>query len=96
MKEIRSAYKDGTIVAVKPQEFNCDQTSLFDRIFRDYAGKDSWSLSRLTHGELSWKNSRVGIPEEANSDNPMNTNDIRKDADRIKTRRNMLIELGLA
>lgn len=96
LKEIRSAYKDGTMILAKPQKFNCDPKSLFDRIFEDYAGKDSWSLSRLTHGELSWKNSRVGIPEEANSDNPMSTDDIRKDADRIRARRNMLTQLGLA
>ena len=95
LKEIRSAYKDGTIALAKPQKFNCDQTPLFDRVFQDYAGKDSWSLSRLTHGELSWKNSRLGIPEEANSDNPMNTADIQKDAERIRTRRSMLTQLGL-
>lgn len=96
LKEIRSAYKDGTIALAKPQKFNCDQTPLFDRVFEDYAGKDSWSLSRLTHGELSWKNSRLGIPEEANSDNPMSTADIQKDAERIRTRRSMLTQLGLA
>ena len=95
LKEIRIAYKDGTIALAKPQKFNCDQTPLFDRVFQDYAGKDSWSLSRLTHGELSWKNSRLGIPEEANSDNPMNTADIQKDAERIRTRRSMLTQLGL-
>lgn len=95
LKEIRSAYKDGTIALAKPQKFNCDPTPLFDRVFEDYAGKDSWSLSRLTHGELSWKNSRLGIPEEANSDNPMSTADIQKDAERIRTRRSMLTQLGL-
>ena len=96
LKEIRSAYKDGTIALVKARKFNCNQTPLFDRVFEDYAGKDSWSLSRLTHGELSWKNSRLGIPEEANSDNPMSIADIQKDAERIRALRSMLIQLGLA
>ena len=95
LKEIRSAYKDGTISLIKPRKFNYDQSYLFDRIFEKYASKDSWSLSRLTHGELSWKNSRIGIPEGVSSDNPMSTDDIKKDADRIKARRNMLAQLGL-
>lgn len=72
-----------------------DCATIFDRVFKDYARKDSWSLSRLTHGELSWKNSRIGISEEANSDRPMSTNDIKEDAERIKSRREMLSSLGL-
>lgn len=50
----------------------------------------------MTHGEISWKNSRIGIPEEQNSDNPMSLEDIVADAERIKSRRKMLNELGLA
>ena len=96
LKEVRSAFKDKTIESLQPHEFNEDLTSLFDRIFKDYAEKSSWSLSRLTHGELSWKNSREGIPAEKTSDNPMSTDDISKDADRIRDRRNMLSQLGFA
>ena len=55
-------------------------------IFERYAGKSSWSLSRLTHGELSWRNSRIGIKDEVNSDNPISNEDIIKDAARIKAR----------
>ena len=96
LKEVRSAYKDGTIKSVKPPKISNDQIPLFDRIFEDYSVKDSWSLSRLTHGELSWKRSREGISEAENSDNPICTDDIRKDADRIRMRRKMLAQLGLA
>lgn len=96
LKEIRSAYKDGTFSSISPKKFVNDCSIILERIFSDYSEKDSWSLSRLTHGELSWKNSRIGIPEEANSDNPMCIDDIKKDAERIKARREMLAELGLA
>lgn len=95
LKEIRSAYKEGKIDSLKPQKFNCDQTTMavIDRVFKDYAKKDSWSLSRLTHGELSWINSRLNISSEKNSDNPMLINDIQKDAERIKARRALLEHL---
>ena len=69
---------------------------ILKKVLEEYAAKDSWSLSRLTHGEISWKNSRIGIPEEQNSDNPMSLEDIVADAERIKSRRKMLNELGLA
>ena len=90
LKEIRNAFRDGSFAMMKPSELEKDCSGIFDRIFHDYAGKDSWSLSRLTHGELSWKNSRIGIDEDANSDNKMDLEDIRRDAERIKARREML------
>lgn len=97
LKEIRSAYKDGTFTSIIPQNFITDCTSLIlKKVLGEYAGKDSWSLSRLTHGEMSWKKSRIGISEDENSDNPMNLEDIRADAERIKNRRKMLNGLGLA
>ena len=70
--------------------------SIMNKVFEEYAGKDSWSLSRLTHGEFSWKNSRKGVSDGENSDNPMNLDDIKVDADRIRERREILLKLGLS
>lgn len=66
LREIREAYRDNTFVPVTD---SCDLVELdrvLNPVFESYAEKDSWSLSRLTHGEISWKNSRKGIPEEQN------------------------------
>lgn len=89
-------YKDGTFTSIKPQKFLTDCIMILKKVMEEYAGKDSWSLSRLTHGEMSWKKSRIGVPEDENSDRPMRLEDIRVDAERIKTRRKMLNGLGLA
>lgn len=96
LKKIRSAYKDGTFIDIIPQKFVEDCSLILKKVLKEYAGKDSWSLSRLTHGEISWKNSRIGISEEENSDNPMSLEDIKADAERMKARRKMLDGLGLA
>lgn len=96
LKEIRSVYKDGSFVSIMPERFTKDCSMLLKKVLEKYAGKDSWSLNRLTHGEISWKNSRIGIPEKENSDNPLSLEDIIADAERIKARREMLKELGLA
>lgn len=97
LKEIRGAYREGTFENIVLQNFVDENSStILDNVFADYAEKDSWSLSRLTHGEISWKNSRIGIAQDDNSDRPMNNDDIRKDAKRIRERREMLAQLGLS
>lgn len=96
LKEIRVAYHDNSFYKQISDEIANRIKQVMDKVFEEYASKDSWSLSRLTHGELAWKNSRVGIPDGANSDNPMDNEDIRKDADRIRERRTMLVQLGLS
>lgn len=89
-------YKDGTVGDCVEEEVSEVCEKILDKVFEEYAEKSSWSLSRLTHGETSWKNSRIGIPEESNSDRKIKNDDIKIDANRIKERRMMLSELGLA
>lgn len=84
LKEIRVLYRNNDLCFEK--ETTSDFVKLMNVVFKRYAAKDSWSLSRLTHGELSWKNSRIGVSEYANSDNPISEDDIIQDAARIKAR----------
>ena len=95
LKEIRIAYRDDSFYTSIPDDVVDRITPIMDKVFEEYAGKDSWSLSRLTHGEYAWKNSRIGIPDGENGDLPMKLEDIRMDANRIRERREMLSQLGL-
>ena len=81
---------DTTLISIEPKDFISNCFPILNKVFESYAGKESWSLSRLTQGELSWKNSRL----LENADNLMSLEDIRKDAKRIKFRREMLKKLG--
>lgn len=96
LKEIRIAYKENSFYKEVSEEVVARIIHVMNKVFEEYSEKDSWSLSRLTHGELAWKNSRVGISDGANSDNPMSLDDIREDARRIRERREMLAQFGLA
>ena len=96
LKEIREVYRENAFYSTIPSEVVNRISGVMDKVFEEYAAKDSWSLSRLTHGETAWKNSRKGILDGANSDNPMKLEDIQKDADRIRKRRAMLEQLGLS
>lgn len=68
---------------------------LFDKVFDTYAAKPSWSLSTLTHGEYSWQKAREGYAPDDHCEKQIKTDDIRVDAQRIKTRRSMLHILGI-
>lgn len=95
LKEIRIAYRNNLFLDKVENEVICRIQSIMDKVFEEYADKDSWSLSRLTHGEFAWKNSRKGIPNGVNGDNPIDINDIAKDAERVRLRRAGLAKLGL-
>lgn len=95
IKEIRLAYRENAFFETISNDVVNRILPIMNKVFSEYADKDSWSLSRLTHGEYSWKNSRIGIDDGANSDNPMSLDDIKIDADRIRNRREKLVQLGL-
>lgn len=81
---------DTTLISIEHKDFISNCFPILNKVFESYAEKDSWSLSRLTQGELSWKNSRLS----ENTDNLISLEDIRKDAERMKSRREMLKKLG--
>lgn len=94
-KEIRIAYRVGLLDKMPPSESIIAYTSVFDKVFSQYAHKDPWSLSRLSHGETSWINARKGLGPVDHCENELSIDDIRKDAERIKLRRLMIGYMSL-
>ena len=90
MVSIRSYYATGKLNVLPSDKFINDNKSIFDFIFQTYAVKDSWSLSRLSHGEISWQNARHNLLPEQNGSEPLKIEDIKKDAERIKVRRYLI------
>lgn len=64
--------------------------NVFDFIFIHYAPMSSWSLSSLSHGELSWQRARQRIAANPGESAVMHLDDIVADASRIRLRRYML------
>lgn len=87
---VRHLYNDRLLDATMPEKSVKKFSNVFDKVFLQYAVKDSWSLSALTHGEYSWRHARQGVPDGENCTKEMDLDDIRKDAQRIKIRRYML------
>lgn len=87
MVPIRSLYASKQLNNYPSDKFIEDNKSIFDFVFSQYAPKDSWSLSRLSHGEISWQNARHDLLPEQNGNEPLKIEDIKKDAERVKMRR---------
>lgn len=87
MVAIRDAYKNEALDFSLSEEELQDNKDTFDMVFKTYAPSKSWSLSDLTHGEYSWQKAREGYDDYDSCSVKMKTDDIRKDAHRIKTRR---------
>ncbi len=90
MVPVRHLYKDNLLDTPLPTKAVEKYGSVFEKVFSQYAIKDSWSLSSITHGEYSWRHARQGFPDEENCTNELSMEDICKDAERIKMRRFLL------
>jgi uncharacterized phage-associated protein len=88
--QIRSLYAINGLNNLPSEEFISLYKSVFDQVFTQYAVKDAWSLSRLSHGEISWKNARRDLLPEQNGSNILSIDDIKKDAERVKLNRTII------
>ena len=84
LPDLRTYYKEETLTEVKPEELSEDERAALDAVFEEYAGRESLSLSRMTHGEICWRKSRKGIRPSESSNKTIPLDDIRLDAFRIQ------------
>lgn len=91
---IRSLYAQEQLDDVPDSKWEEANKSVLDFVFSHYAPKEAWSLSRLSHGEVSWRNARKGLEDDENGNIPMNIADIQKDAERMKIRRYILSRMA--
>lgn len=85
--KVRNLYKAEELNEMPSTEELAPFKESLDFVFQNYAIKDAWTLSILTHGESSWQNARKGYSAEDHCDVLLNIEDIKKDAERMKMRR---------
>ncbi len=84
---IRIAYANNLLIEVPSKVWQEKYTETMNFIFTQYASKDAWSLSFLTHNELSWKRARHGLSPDQNGNKELALDDIKADALQMKWRR---------
>lgn len=90
--EIREMYRNGKLTEMPSDEFVKEKRDIFEKLWSDYASKSAWSLSDLSHGEISWKNAFERVENPQRPYNRIDDRDIRKDALKIKRRRENIKE----
>lgn len=66
------------------KEVSLDATYVLKNVILEYGQIASWKLSELTHQELSWLNARKGLKPNENGNRPLNLDDIKKDAEKVR------------
>lgn len=87
MVEIRPLFAQGLLTKPLSIVSQKEYSTVFDFVFKQYAPKDAWSLSRLSHNEYSWRKARHGLNDDENGNSPLLLEDIRRDAAIAKIRR---------
>lgn len=84
---IRELYKRKALDTPLADNDFREYKDVFDSVFNTYAGISSWSLSILSHGEVSWQRARQQLSTSPATTALLNDRDIVEDANRIKNRR---------
>lgn len=83
-RKVREHYTEDGIFSNSLQELSLENAYIAKNVILQYGAYASWKLSEFSHKELSWCNSRKGIPEGQNGSVEILLEDIRKDAQKIR------------
>lgn len=87
LRSVRKEYKKDHPFADVSGEVSQESSNLVKSILNRYGSISPWKLSGLSHNELSWKMSRIGLNPEENGDKKLKLDTIRIDAIRELSRR---------
>jgi uncharacterized phage-associated protein len=90
--EVRELYHSKRLTEMPSEEFINERKEVFEKLWSDYASKTACSLSRLSHGEISWKNAYEKMKHPQDRYQKIEDEDIRKDAIKIKRRRERMVQ----
>lgn len=82
--EVRSVYSEDGMVRDDIREIANENAYIAKNVIMQYGAYESWKLSQMSHKEISWMNSRIGIPEGQHGNNKLKLEDIRKDAEKVR------------
>jgi uncharacterized phage-associated protein len=82
-REIRNAYTTDGMFA-ECNKISNESAYIVKNVLETYGSTESWSLSILTHNEVSWKNARRGLSSDENGSVPLKNSDIMADARKVR------------
>lgn len=82
-REVRNCYTKDGIFADNINDISFENAYIVKNVILQYGAYESWKLSELSHKELSWRNSRIGVLDGYNGSGKLKIEDIREDAQKV-------------
>ena len=82
-REIRAVYTSDGLNTVCG-DIAPNNARIAKNVLARYGIIESWELSKMSHKEISWKNTRKGLSNEDIGDAPLSLADIKKDAQKVR------------
>lgn len=83
-REVRNCFTEDGMFSNDIKDISNEERYIVKNVILQYGAYESWKLSELSHKEISWKNSREGIPDGQNGNVILKLEDIRKDAEKLR------------
>ena len=81
---VRMYYEEDFGINYSTNELIEDDARIVRNVLAEYGGLASWKLRNLSHEEISWRNSRMGLNPNDRGNRKLNLDDIKKDAEKVR------------
>lgn len=82
---VREHFCEGEIISIENEIISQASAYLVKNIIIQYGELASWKLSKLSHAEISWINSRKGLAPHDNGNKKLLLKDIIEDAEKVRS-----------
>ena len=82
-REVRTVYTEDGINA-DTKDIKNESKYIINNVILEYGALASWKLSKISHKEISWINSRKGLKDGENGNRKIKLEDIREDAKKVR------------
>ena len=82
-REIRTVFTEDGINA-ETEDIKSESKYIINNVILEYGALASWKLSKISHKEISWINSRKGLKDAENGNRKIKLEDIKEDAKKVR------------
>ena len=81
---VRNDFFQGQMLGNSFETISESSAYIVKNIILQYGELASWKLSKISHEEISWMNTRQGLKPHDNGNIPLKLEDIKKDAEKVR------------
>lgn len=82
--DVRRVYSEQDGIQAQTREISPETAVILNAVLEEYGPIESWSLSKMSHNEISWKNARRGLLPSEPGNVELAIEDIKEDAKKVR------------